>query len=291
MTTDFPNPDKYLGALRTSGRALHLMQGTRTAFAAFDPTVGDSEREEFYWYDYEWTDDEGVSVRNETLTGGELAFRIGVWTVDGLVSADQMAEAIVDTAPRTRWFWARSPAELEAKIQNHYHTGLYIADKDGIVSPAAKSATVMDGLQLGTTWPEATERDGDSWASGDHNERTDTSDRPVLRSTVFYETAIHAGHGWYVAELPRRDLLRHQFAHSRAMLSGPTTTCETCRRRRPEAATFCDWCGASLRDPPQPSRRERAQARIRTGFESVRATVADWLTRVRVRLRARQFSR
>jgi len=274
---DLPDTDALLDALRTNGQALQLTDDGRTAFAAFDPEASENEREAFYWYEY----DRSAPARtasDDMLSTGDLTFRIGAWTVDGLVASEEMAVAIVDSGPQMQWFWARSPGSLEDQLQDHYHSGLYIANKDALVSPDAESFTVEETLCVGNMWPEAHDR-GDEWESADHNDRTATTDPPTFSATVFYETTVCAGGGWYVVALPRRDLFREKFAQARPYPDESTRACASCRRIRPESARFCDWCGATLRDPPAPTRRERAVARISSAFRR------GFVSRLRARVR------
>lgn len=288
--TDLPPADALLDELRESDRALRLVNEERTAFATFDPEAGEGDREEFYWYEFEWAD-RGPAAEDDALSAGDLAFRIGAWTVLGVVPAERMAEAIVETGPTTVWFWADSLDALEDQLHAHYHSGLYVAEKDALVSPEAESFTVEDSLSLGNLWPETRERDGDDWNPADHNEATATDEKPVMNSVEFFETTVYAGGGRYVVELPRRDRLREEFATTRPFPKETTTACSKCRRWRPVSARFCDWCGDTLGELPDPPRRERVASAVASPVGHARERLSGLRARVGERLRPRVLAR
>jgi len=282
-TDDVPDSDALLDALRTSDHALRLSDGERTAFAVFDPDAGGGESEEFYWYEYEWGE-YGLAATDDVLSEADLTSRITTWADTELVTTDQMAGHLVETGPTRRWFWADSVTTLESQIQSHYHSTITIANKSDLISPEAESFVVEDTLTLGNLWPETRERDAEDWPTEDHNARTATSESPVYNHVEFYETAVHAGHGYYVAELPRRDLLRQAFADERPSPEAETTPCTACLRERPATARFCDWCGRSLRTRPPQTWRERARRAVGQVLDRGWGLLADCRERVGERL-------
>ena len=269
---------------RKRGTCLKLTRSgeeTTTAFATYDREEQPYDR--FYWFEY-GEDDYGHPVQRDShVPRATLEGRLDEWGTPMLCESDEFAEALVSTTRTSRWFWAKSLGALEAQLKVHYHKSLYIASTE----------VHTGGLAVGTVWPTTKPASADR---GD-NPRT-AQDRSVLEKTVFFETPLYQGHGYYAVELPRRDLLREAFRDSRPSVED-ATRCEACANQFDASRRFCDWCGRSqaAHEEPFVSRAKRTlrtlpERVVRSGGSLVERAMLDFeKRRWSASVRLRQFVR